>query len=82
MGVTQTVSFGSNGGTLTHPYTGTCLWGVLGNCGVVVDPQVQNDILGQRVVATGAELPVDLRATYMVGYNAGARCRNHLHHFP
>jgi len=53
--VTQTVSFGSGAGAQTHTYTGTSLWGIVNDAGVVTNPSVKNDVLNKYVLATGSD---------------------------
>ncbi|MBL8534185.1 MAG: PEP-CTERM sorting domain-containing protein [Betaproteobacteria bacterium] len=53
--LTQTVTFTSGGGSQTHTYTGTSLWGVLGGAVIQTDPAVRNDILRKYVIATGTD---------------------------
>lgn len=53
--VTQTDTFTSGGGAQTHTYTGTSVWSVLNDAGVVVDASVKNDVLNKLVVATGSD---------------------------
>ena len=52
---TQTDTFTSNGAPQTHTYTGTRMWDVLNDAGIVVDPSVKNDVLNKLVVATGSD---------------------------
>jgi DMSO/TMAO reductase YedYZ molybdopterin-dependent catalytic subunit len=51
---TQTVTFGAGSGSETHVYTGTSLWGVLNDSGILVSG-AKNDILNKYVLATGSD---------------------------
>ena len=52
---TQAVSFQTGGGSQTHTFVGTSLWGVLDGAGIQTRPGVKNDVLNRYVLATGSD---------------------------
>lgn len=53
--ITQTVSYSAGGVPQTRTYTGTSLWGMINQAGIVNNPAVKNDVLNKYVVATGTD---------------------------
>lgn len=53
--VTQTVDYTAAGLPQTRTYTGTPLWGLINNAGLVTNPAIKNDVLNKYVLATGSD---------------------------
>ena len=53
--VSETATYQGMNGSVTATYQGVSLWGLLSAAGIVTNPDVKNDILGDYVVLTGTD---------------------------
>lgn len=51
----ESVTHFAAGAAVTQSFTGTLLWDLLQSVGIVVDPNVKNDILRKVVIVTGSD---------------------------
>jgi hypothetical protein len=51
----QNVTYFAAGAVLTQSFTGALLWDLLQSVGIVVDPNIKNDILRKSVIVTGSD---------------------------
>jgi len=51
----ENVTYFAAGAVVTQSFTGTLLWDLLQSVGIVVDPNVKNDILRKVVIVTGSD---------------------------
>jgi Oxidoreductase molybdopterin binding domain len=51
----QNVTYFAAGSVVSQTFTGALLWDVLSSVGIVLDPNVKNDILTKIIVVTGSD---------------------------
>ena len=53
--VNQNVTYFAAGSVVSQSFTGALLWDLLQSVGIVLDPNIKNDILHQIVIVTGSD---------------------------
>ena len=53
--ITETATYTAGGAPVTDTYVGVSLWTLLNDAGLVTNPAIKNDVLGQYVVGTGSD---------------------------
>ena len=51
----ENVTYFAAGSIVSHSFTGALLWDLLQSVGIVVDPNIKNDILRKTIVVTGTD---------------------------
>jgi hypothetical protein len=51
----QNVTYFASGSVQSHSFTGALLWDVLSSVGVILNPNVKNDILTKVIIVTGSD---------------------------